>query len=83
VSALEIAALPALSFCGNALVRGRLACNHRRQREIGCPAQKSSSRRPFPRPVRRAWHHELTHKAAAFIGGLVLLVRCIVLRCSH
>jgi len=29
-----------LTSAGNGLVRGSLACNHCRQRELGCPAQK-------------------------------------------
>jgi hypothetical protein len=29
-----------LSFAGNALVRGRLACRHCRQRVLGCPAER-------------------------------------------
>ena len=29
-----------LSFPGNAFVRGSLACNHCKQRELGCPAEK-------------------------------------------
>ncbi len=33
-----LAAILALTSEGNALVRGKLACSHCRQREIGCPA---------------------------------------------
>jgi hypothetical protein len=29
-----------LTSCGNGFVRGSLACNHCRQREIGCPAER-------------------------------------------
>ena len=39
-SALLLAALLALSLYGNAVIRGKLACNHCRQRETGCPAAK-------------------------------------------
>ena len=34
-----IIALVLLSFLGNALVRGQLACRYCKQREIGCPAE--------------------------------------------
>jgi hypothetical protein len=37
--------LAILSFGGSAFVRGSLACNHCRQREMGCPAQKLFSKR--------------------------------------
>lgn len=30
----------AISFAGNAVIRGSLACKHCRQRELGCPAEK-------------------------------------------
>jgi hypothetical protein len=33
-----VIALLLLGFAGNALVRGQLACNYCKQREIGCPA---------------------------------------------
>ena len=36
--ALLLGALLILSFFGNAFIRSKLACNHCRQREIGCPA---------------------------------------------
>lgn len=39
VLALTIALL-ALSTAGNALIRGRLACKHCRQRLLGCPAER-------------------------------------------
>ncbi len=29
-----------LTFAGNALVRGQVACKHCKQRELGCPAEK-------------------------------------------
>jgi hypothetical protein len=35
---LLLAALLALSFAGNALIRGSLVCKHCVQGEIGCPA---------------------------------------------
>ena len=35
-----VVALVALSFVGNAVIRGSLACRHCRQREIGCPASR-------------------------------------------
>lgn len=35
-----LAAIAALSTMGNAVVRGKLLCNHCRQRLLGCPAQK-------------------------------------------
>ncbi len=35
-----LAALVLLSTAGNAMIRGRFACRHCKQREIGCPAQK-------------------------------------------
>mgnify|MGYP003565087908 CR=1 FL=1 len=35
-----LALLVALSFGGNAFIRGTLACKHCKQRELGCPAQQ-------------------------------------------
>jgi hypothetical protein len=35
-----------LAFPGNGLVRGKLACCHCRQRELGCPAEKLFRKRP-------------------------------------
>ncbi len=35
-----LVALMLLYFIGNALIRGRLTCNHCKQRELGCPAAK-------------------------------------------
>jgi hypothetical protein len=35
-----VIALVLLGFLGNAIVRGRLACRHCKQREIGCPAEQ-------------------------------------------
>ncbi|HIH01781.1 TPA: hypothetical protein HA259_06895 [Thermoplasmata archaeon] len=40
-----VLALLALSTAGNALIRGRLACKHCRQRLLGCPAEKLFSSR--------------------------------------
>lgn len=39
-TAMMLAVLPALSFGGNYLVRGRIACKYCKQREIGCPAER-------------------------------------------
>jgi len=38
--ALMLAALLALSFGGNYIVRSRIACAYCRQRELGCPAEQ-------------------------------------------
>ena len=38
--AMMIAALLALSFGGNYIVRSRIACKYCRQRELGCPAEQ-------------------------------------------
>jgi hypothetical protein len=35
-----LAVLIALSFVGNAVLRGSFACKYCKQREIGCPAEK-------------------------------------------
>ncbi len=46
-----LAALVALTFWGNAFVRGSFACPHCRQRQIGCPAERlfnKSSRKSNP-----------------------------------
>jgi len=40
-----IAILLFLSFGGNAIIRGNLACKYCKQREIGCPAQKLFERK--------------------------------------
>ncbi len=40
VVAALLAALLALSFGGNYLVRSRIACKYCRQRELGCPAER-------------------------------------------
>jgi hypothetical protein len=42
--ALMLLALTALSFGGNYLVRGRIACKYCRQRELGCPAEQFFSK---------------------------------------
>jgi len=39
-----LAMLAILSFAGNAIIRGSLACKYCRQREIGCPAEKLFSK---------------------------------------
>jgi len=36
----EIIILILLTFVGNALIRGQLACKHCKQKDIGCPAEK-------------------------------------------
>lgn len=38
--AMMVAALSALSFGGNYLVRSRIACKYCRQRDLGCPAEQ-------------------------------------------
>ena len=43
-----IIALLLLGFLGNALVRGHLACNNCKQREIGCPAEKLFEKKSKP-----------------------------------
>lgn len=39
-TAMMLAALLALSFGGNYLVRSRIACKYCKQRELGCPAEQ-------------------------------------------
>ncbi len=41
---LLLLALVALSFGGNAVIRGSFACRHCKQREIGCPAERLFSK---------------------------------------
>jgi len=41
---LLLLALLALSFGGNAVIRGSFACRHCKQREIGCPAERLFSK---------------------------------------
>ena len=36
--------LAVLSFCGNAVMRGSLACKYCKQRELGCPAEQLFSK---------------------------------------
>lgn len=43
-TAAMLAALLALSFGGNYVVRSRIACKYCRQRELGCPAEQFFSR---------------------------------------
>lgn len=43
---LLLVALLALSFGGNAIIRGSFACRHCKQREIGCPAERLFSKEP-------------------------------------
>jgi hypothetical protein len=40
IIASAMVALAVLSFAGNAVIRGKLACRYCRQRELGCPAEK-------------------------------------------
>jgi hypothetical protein len=46
-----MAGLVILAFPGNGLVRGRLACCHCRQRELGCPAERLFQRRDGTEPT--------------------------------
>jgi len=45
-----LAVLLALTFWGNAVVRGTFACPHCRQRQLGCPAEKLFNK-PSQRPA--------------------------------
>jgi len=46
-----MAGLVILAFPGNGLVRGRLACCHCSQRELGCPAERLFQRRDGTEPT--------------------------------
>jgi hypothetical protein len=46
-----MAGLVILALPGNGLVRGRLACCHCRQRELGCPAERLFQRRDGDEPA--------------------------------
>jgi hypothetical protein len=49
-----MAGLVIVAFPGNGLVRGKLACCHCRQRELGCPAEKLFRRRDESEATRTA-----------------------------
>jgi hypothetical protein len=48
---LLMAGLVFLAFPGNGFIRGKLACRHCRQRELGCPAEKLFQRREGNEPA--------------------------------
>jgi hypothetical protein len=49
---LLMVGLVVLAFPGNGIVRGKLACCHCRQRELGCPAEKLFQGREGNEPAR-------------------------------